>query len=64
MLIAQWFVFTLVLLVTVFTTIIGLKNQRGKFKFLCGDCRFNNENDCHKKERPHALICTSYREKT
>ncbi len=61
MLIAQWTVFTLVLLVAIFITVVGLKYQRGKEKFLCGDCRFNNENDCLKKERPRAVICTSYR---
>ena len=23
-------------------------------RYLCSDCRFNNDEDCHKTERPHA----------
>ena len=62
MLIAQWSVFVLTLFIAILITVIGLKNQRGKGKFLCDDCRFNNETDCQKKERPQAMVCTSYRE--
>jgi len=62
MLTAQWIVFVIVLLVVVSISIIGLKNRRGKEAFLCGDCRFNNDQDCHKTERPKAMICTGYRE--
>ena len=62
MLILQWTVFAFVLLIVTFITIVGLRFQRGKGKFLCADCRFSNEIDCHRKERPHALICTSYRQ--
>jgi len=57
----QWSVFLIVLFMAVVITLIGLKNQRGKAAFLCGDCRFNNDQDCKKSERPHALVCTSYR---
>lgn len=45
-------------------TFVCIKNRRGKEEYLCGDCRFNNDNDCQKKERPHALVCTSYRERS
>jgi hypothetical protein len=62
MIIAQWSVFVFVALMAICFTAIGLNHQRGKGKHLCDDCRFNNDNDCHKKERPQALICTSYRE--
>ncbi|MBX9666866.1 MAG: hypothetical protein K2X93_04570 [Candidatus Obscuribacterales bacterium] len=33
----------------------------GREKFLCADCRFNNDEDCLKAERPRAIACTSYR---
>ncbi len=36
-------------------------NRKGKGRFLCDDCRFNNETDCLKTERPTAVVCTSYR---
>jgi len=62
MLITQWSVFAFVIVIAITFTAIGLRNQRGKGKYLCDDCRFNNDNDCQKKERPHAVICTSYRE--
>ena len=58
----QWAVFIIVLFVIVAISIVGLKFRRGKEAYLCGDCRFNNDQDCHKAERPRALVCTSYRE--
>ncbi len=58
----QWAIFVVVLGVISAISVIGLKYRRGKEAYLCGDCRFNNDQDCHKKERPQALICTSYRE--
>ncbi len=35
--------------------------SKGKGRFLCDDCRFNNDADCVKEERPRAVSCTSYR---
>lgn len=35
--------------------------SQGKGKFLCEDCRFNNDEDCKKDERPRAIVCTAYR---
>jgi hypothetical protein len=43
-------------------TIISMKKWRGSGRFLCDDCRFNNPTACLKKERPYALVCTSYRQ--
>jgi hypothetical protein len=42
-------------------TLYSAWNRKGKGRFLCDDCRFNNETDCLKTERPAAVICTSYR---
>lgn len=42
-------------------TIYSAWNRIGKGRFLCDDCRFNNEKDCLKAERPRAVTCTSYR---
>ena len=36
-------------------------NRKGKGRYLCDDCRFNNEIACLKPERPKAVACTSYR---
>lgn len=44
-------------------TMIAMQNWRGD-KYLCDDCIFNNDNDCHKSERPQALKCTVYRNAT
>lgn len=42
-------------------TIYAVGTGRGKGRFLCQDCRFNNAKDCLKDERPMAFECTSYR---
>ncbi len=42
-------------------TIYSAWNRKGKGRYLCDDCRFNNETDCLKSERPKAFVCTSYR---
>lgn len=42
-------------------TLYSAWNRPGKGRFLCEDCRFNSPQDCLKKERPTALVCTSYR---
>ncbi|MCA9815437.1 MAG: hypothetical protein H6677_09590 [Candidatus Obscuribacterales bacterium] len=42
-------------------TIYAVSTGRGKGRFLCQDCRFNNSKDCLKNERPMAFECTSYR---
>lgn len=35
-------------------------NWRGD-KYLCDNCRFNNDEDCKKADRPQAIVCLSYR---
>lgn len=30
-------------------------------RFLCDTCRFNNPDACHKRDRPTAIVCASYR---
>lgn len=30
-------------------------------KYLCDDCKFNNDEDCKKAIRPQAEICMAYR---
>ena len=42
-------------------TLYSVWRRKGKGRFLCDDCRFNNDSDCLKTERPRALVCTSYR---
>lgn len=32
-------------------------------KYLCDTCRFNNDEDCKKAERPRAEVCYAYRQK-
>jgi hypothetical protein len=60
-LVMQWLTFIIVAIVIFAISIICLKYRRGAEKYLCGDCRFNNDADCLKIERPQALVCTSYR---
>lgn len=43
-------------------SIYAAATSKGKGRFLCDDCRFNNDKDCFKSERPKAVSCTSYRE--
>jgi hypothetical protein len=38
----------------------AIKNWKGQ-AFLCDDCKFNDEELCHKQERPYAISCTAYR---
>jgi len=52
--------FVLMIVWTVYVT----KISQGKEEFLCGDCRFNDPELCLKPERPRALLCTSYRDKS
>jgi len=42
-------------------TLYSAWNRKGKGRYLCDDCRFNNPADCLKSERPKAVSCTSYR---
>lgn len=44
-----------------FLTAYNAKHWIGEKKFLCEDCKFNNDEDCLKPERPTALDCTAYR---
>ncbi|MBX9685592.1 MAG: hypothetical protein K2X27_02750 [Candidatus Obscuribacterales bacterium] len=44
-------------------TLLMAFSKRGG-KFLCLNCRFNNDNDCRKIERPEAIICHAFREST
>jgi hypothetical protein len=50
-----------ILLAIVAITLIPICKRRGSKPFLCGDCRFNSIDYCHKSKRPYALECTSYR---
>ncbi len=61
--IADWQITFLVLTVSIATTlsIYAAAASQGKGKVLCEDCRFNNDTDCLKAERPNAVICTAYR---
>jgi hypothetical protein len=61
--IASWQIAFLILTVAIATTvsIYAAATSQGKGKFLCEDCRFNNDDDCLKVERPNAMICTAYR---
>ena len=47
---------------TVALTLYSAKTRKGAGAYLCHDCRFNDPESCKKVERPHALICTSYRQ--
>lgn len=42
-------------------TLYSAWNRKGKGRYLCDDCRFNNPTDCLKIERPKAVSCLSYR---
>ncbi|MBX9949246.1 MAG: hypothetical protein K2Y39_08785 [Candidatus Obscuribacterales bacterium] len=42
-------------------TLYSAWNRKGRGRYLCDDCRFNNPADCLKVERPKAVTCTSYR---
>lgn len=44
-------------------SMFAIKYAKGMGKYLCEDCKFNNPDDCHKSERPKAVVCTSYRSK-
>ncbi len=61
--ITDWQVVFLLLTVAIASTIsiYAAGSSQGKGKFLCDDCRFNNDNDCLKAERPAAVVCTAYR---
>jgi hypothetical protein len=37
-------------------------NYKGN-PYLCNTCKFNNDTDCQKVERPKAVSCYSYLEK-
>ncbi len=56
-------------LVTFFVMLIAwtcyaMSISQGNEEFLCGDCRFNDPELCLKVERPRAILCTSYRDKS
>lgn len=42
-------------------TIYTALKRKSSGAYLCDDCKFNDPEQCLKSERPHALICTSYR---
>ena len=44
----------------VLTVYTALTRQQSS-GYLCDDCKFNDPEKCKKPERPHAIICTSYR---
>jgi hypothetical protein len=41
---------------------VAMKNWQSD-RFLCDQCVFNNETDCHKPERPKAVDCMAYKAK-
>lgn len=43
-------------------SMFAIRYAKGMGKYLCEDCRFNNPDDCHKSERPKAVVCSSYRQ--
>ncbi len=57
----EWPVIVIIMLVVAVISLITLRNRRSAQVFLCSTCRFNNDEDCHKVERPNARVCTSYR---
>lgn len=61
--IANWQVGFLLLTVGIASaiSIYAAATSPGKGAFLCDDCRFNNDSDCLKAERPTAVMCTAYR---
>jgi hypothetical protein len=64
--IADWQVVFLLLTVAIASaiSIYAASSSQGKGEFLCDDCRFNNDSDCLKAERPAAVVCTAYRSKS
>jgi hypothetical protein len=42
-------------------TVYAALNRESRGAYLCDDCKFNDPQKCQRKQRPHALICTSYR---
>ncbi len=55
---------TFLILAAVCATVISVvcvSLRPGSGRFLCQDCRFNNQSDCLKSERPYASVCTAYR---
>jgi hypothetical protein len=56
-----WIMELLALTAVLFITVPALFQRKGSQQFLCGDCRFNNPEDCHKTVRPRAMDCTAYR---
>ena len=42
-------------------TLLNAWNWRGG-KYLCQGCRYNNDDDCRKAERPAANDCLAFRE--
>jgi hypothetical protein len=39
----------------------GSLSLLGKSEFLCDTCRYNNERDCSRPERPNATRCDEYK---
>jgi hypothetical protein len=61
---AQWIelsILSVCAAMAVFITMLGFKTWQGD-RFLCDNCKYNNDIDCHKAERPRARECTAYRE--
>jgi hypothetical protein len=43
----------------VFVTVVAYKAWQGD-KYLCDNCKYNDETSCLKVERPRALDCAAY----
>jgi hypothetical protein len=39
----------------------GSPRSLGGGEFLCDDCKYNNEKDCWRAERPNAVRCPDYK---
>ncbi len=42
-----------------FISLRNAKNMRGD-RYLCGTCKFNSAELCHRSQRPKALVCLAY----
>lgn len=56
-----WTITGAVAAVALALTVYNANHWIGDKRYLCEDCKFNNDQDCLKPERPTALDCTAYR---
>ena len=46
--------------ICIFLTVLSVRAWKGE-RYLCENCRYNDEVSCRKRDRPKALVCTAYR---